>query len=46
MSSPHRQLILDEHNEKRNKVAAGELVDFEPARRMATLVSEIDSFRL
>lgn len=40
MSNSHKQLILDEHNEKRNKVAAGELIGFQPARRMATIVSK------
>ncbi|KAH8415957.1 hypothetical protein KR222_005134 [Zaprionus bogoriensis] len=35
---PHRDFILDEHNKRRNFVAAGKLPGYYPAARMATMV--------
>lgn len=39
LTDAHKQLILDEHNEKRNMVALGQLDGFDSASRMATVVS-------
>lgn len=39
LTDADKQLILDVHNEKRNMVALGQLPGFEPASRMATVVS-------
>ncbi|KAL7736960.1 hypothetical protein ACLKA6_008821 [Drosophila palustris] len=35
---PHRDFILDEHNKRRNFIAAGQLPGYYPAARMATMV--------
>jgi hypothetical protein len=35
----HRQLILDEHNKLRNKIASGQEIGFSPASMMTTMVN-------
>lgn len=35
----HRQLILDEHNKLRNKIASGQEIGFKTASMMSTMVS-------
>lgn len=45
LSQSDIDLILDEHNKLRNKIASGQESGFDPASRMTTMVRKITSWK-